>query len=274
MLRFIPSLPAALSQFWACLVGFSCCVFLVGCGESAGDDALRRAPIVLAASSLTEALSEAADVFAAKGNAAPLLSFASSSVLARQVEYGAPADVFISADNAWMDRVESAGLVVADSRVPLLTNRLVLIAPIDSIERGGLSLASGDGLAEIVGAGRIAMGEVESVPAGRYAKRLLFNLGLWDGLQSQIVPTENVRGALALVERGEVEFGLVYASDALASKRVKLIHEFAPEFQPEIIYPIGILKAGDSPLKSNFFAFLISDEAANIFARHGFGIVK
>lgn len=247
----------------AALMGGFACLVLAACALGDADQAA-RAPVILAASSLQESLEEAGRAFAARGNVAPSLSFASSAALARQIEYGAPADVFISADQAWMDRVDNLGLL-DQGRVNLLSNRLVLIVPIaDDKPQAGKQPV------DIIGEARIAIGDVESVPAGRYAKILLSNLGLWGRLKNQMVGSENVRAALALVERGEAEFGIVYATDAQASARVRIAYEFAQENQPEITYPMAMVAAGDSPQKAQLFAFLASDEARQIFARHGF----
>lgn len=253
-----------LNSSWRQLLLGACALMLTACGGAERP----QSPIILAASSLQEALTEVAQAFAEQGHEIPSLSFASSASLARQIEYGAPADLFISADQQWMDAVEQGGFVLNGQKADLLTNEIVLIAPI-----GGGAATDGD-ITEIIGDARIAIAEPESVPAGRYAKDVLTGLGAWDQLEAQMVPTQNVRAALALVERGEAEFGLVYASDALASSRVTIVRKFAAQVQPQIIYPLAILEAGPSPIKAELFAFLTSDEAHQIFVAHGFGIAR
>lgn len=266
MLRKSLSCLSFMRRIRLALAGFLTCCLLAACAQN-GDDGADHAPVVLAASSLQEALGVIASAYADKGNKAPLLSFASSASLARQIEYGAPADLFISADQQWMDRVENLGHVQNGGRADLLTNRLVLIAPLTHQDQPDSA-----NLAAMIGTERVAIGEAETVPAGRYAKALLTNLKLWEGLEGQMIGAENVRAALALVERGEADFGLVYASDAAASSRVKVIHEFAGDVQPEISYPLALLAAGTSAQAEGFFTFLTSDEAAQIFIAHGFGI--
>lgn len=234
-------------------------------GGSAEDGRDGAGPVVLAAASLQEALTEAASAWAAQGHPPPRLSFAASSALARQIEGGAPADLFLSADAEWMDRLDSAGLLRAGSRADLLANELVLIAPAPAA--GAPPPAAG--LAALA-AGRVAMADPEAVPAGRYARAALGHLGLWDAVAPRVVPAENVRAALALVERGEVGLGIVYATDALASSRVVVVHRFAPGSHPPIRYPVAILAAARHPDAPGLRAFLASPPAARIFARHGF----
>lgn len=234
---------------------------LPACGGAGGAD---RGPTVLAASSLQEALAEAGEAWRAQGHAAPVLSFAASSALARQVEQGAPADLFVSADEAWMDRLERADLLRAGTRTDLLSNRLVLIRPEGGRTRGL------DGL----GDGRLALADPDAVPAGRYAKAALESLGRWQEVASKLVPTENVRVALALVERGEAALGVVYATDAQASDSVEVVETFPEATHPPIRYPTALLATSTHPDAEALLAFLGSAEAQRIFARHGFGIAR
>lgn len=227
-----------------------------------------RGPVVLAAASLQEALTDAANAWAAQGHPKPLLSFAASSALARQVIAGAPADLFVSADEAWMDALAKAGQLRAGTRTILLGNRLVLIAPVSSRLR--LAPARGFPLAKALGAGRLALADPAAVPAGKYAKTALIRLGVWRSVATKVAPAENVRAALALVERGAAPLGIVYATDARASKAVRIVGIFPAASHPPIRYPVALLKASRHRDAAGFRAFLLSKQGRAIFARHGF----
>lgn len=227
-----------------------------------------RGPVVLAAASLQESLTEAANAWATKGHAKPVLSFAASSALARQVMAGAPADLFLSADEAWMDAVAKAGLLRAGTRTTLLGNRLVLIAPASSKAR--LTPARGFGLAKALGGGRLALADPGTVPAGKYAKAALTHLGVWSSVAARVAPAENVRAAMALVERGAAPLGIVYATDARASKAVRIVGIFPASSHPPIRYPVALLKGSRSKDTAGFRAFLLSKQGRAIFTRHGF----
>ena len=230
--------------------------------------AQERGLVVLAAASLQESLTEAADVWAAQGHAKPVISFAASSALARQVIAGAPADLFLSADEEWMDAVARAGSLRAGTRTTLLGNRLVLIAPAASKVR--LIPARGFPLARVLGSGRLAVADPNAVPAGKYAKAALTALGVWPSVAAKVAPAENVRAALALVERGAAPLGIVYATDARASKAVRIVGTFPASSHPPIRYPVALLKASRSKDAAGFRAFLLSKQGRAIFARHGF----
>lgn len=223
-----------------------------------------RAPLVLAAASLQESMNAAADAWARKGHPRPTLSFAASSALARQVAAGAPADLFVSADEPWMDDVERRGLIVAGTRAPFLGNRLVLVAP-----RANPAIPLGE-LPRALGSGRLAMADPDSVPAGKYGKAALQKLGLWNAVAPRVVRAENVRAALAFVERGAAPFGVVYRTDARASPRVRVAATFPADSHPPIRYPLARLKASASPDAEPFRAFLLSREGRGIFTRFGF----
>ena len=227
-----------------------------------------RGPVVLAAASLQESLSEAADAWAAKGHPEPVLSFAASSALARQVIAGAPADLFLSADEPWMDAVAKADMLRAGTCAILLGNRLVLIAPAASKLR--LTPARGFPIARALGSGRLALADPDAVPAGKYAKAALTHLGAWRGVAAKIAPAENVRAAMALVERGAAPLGIVYATDARASKAVRVVGVFPASSHPPIRYPVALLKASRHRDAAAFRAFLFSKQGRAIFARHGF----
>lgn len=230
--------------------------------------AAERGPVVLAAASLQESLTEAADAWAAQGHARPVLSFAASSALARQAIAGAPADLFLSADEEWMDAVAKAGLLRRGTRTTLLGNRLVLIAPAASKLR--LTPARGFPLARALGDGRLALADPAAVPAGKYAKAALTYLGVWRGVAAKVAPAENVRAAMALVERGAAPLGIVYATDAKASRAVRVVGTFPAASHPPIRYPVAMLKASRHKDAAGFRAFLSSKRARAIFARHGF----
>jgi len=232
--------------------------------------AQQRGPLVLAAASLQEALSDAAKAWTAKRRPEPVLSFAASSALARQIEAGAPADLFISADEEWMDHVAAKGLIRPGTRATFLTNRLVLIAPAAS--KAQLTIGRNFPLARALGQGRLAMADPDAVPAGKYGKAALSALGVWPGVEGRLARAENVRAALALVERGEAPFGIVYATDARASSRVRIVGTFPANTHPAITYPIATLKTSGNPQAEAFRRFLLSQEGKAIFARRGFAV--
>lgn len=229
-----------------------------------------RGPLVLAAASLQEALTEAGDRWAARKKARPVLSFAASSALARQIESGAPADIFISADEEWMNHVASKGLLRDGTRRSFLANRLVLIAPANS--KAGLTIRRNFPLARALGNGRLAMANPDAVPAGKYGKAALQTLGVWSSVERKVARAENVRAALALVERGEAPFGIVYATDARASRKVRVVGTFPADTHPAITYPIAMLKTSRHRDAMAFQHFLTSREGKAIFARYGFSV--
>jgi molybdate transport system substrate-binding protein len=227
-----------------------------------------KAPLVLAAASLQESLTAAADAWAAKGHAKPTLSFAASSALARQIDAGAPADLFISADEPWMDDVQKNGYVIAGTRVSFLTNRLVLIAPATS--KGMVAIKPGFPLASALGDGKLAMADPDSVPAGKYGKAALSQLGVWPAVEAKVARGDSVRAALAFVERGEAPYGIVYETDAKASKAVRIVGIFPESSHPPITYPVARLKSAGSPEAEGFRRFLLSGAGKAIFQRYGF----
>lgn len=228
-----------------------------------------KPPLVLAAASLQESMTAAAEAWAAKGHPKPVISFAASSALARQIEAGAPADLFVSADEPWMDEIEKKGLIRPGTRVSFLANDLVLVARAGT--KGNVTIRKGFPLARILGGGRLAIADPEAVPAGRYAKAALTNLGVWPQVANRIAGAESVRAALALVERGQAPYGIVYSTDARASKEVRLAGVFPASSHPPITYPIALLKSSTSPDAEGFRRFLISKEGTAIFRRFGFG---
>ena len=227
-----------------------------------------RGPVVLAASSTIEAMQEVADYWQAKGHARPVMSFASSATLARQIQRGAPADVFLSADEAWMNELERDGLLRPGTRRDLLGNTLVLIS--GPAARSPVRWDGSGPIGAVVEGGRIAIADAESVPAGRYARAILESRDEWEDLRDSTVSAESVRAALALVERGQAEFGIVYRTDSLASPGVSELGAFTPLADLPIHYPVAVIDSGTHNDAEAFVSFLASTEGRAIFARYGF----
>ena len=228
-----------------------------------------KPPLVLAAASLQESLTAVAQAWASRGHPQPLLSFGASSALARQIESGAPADLFISADEDWVDELQSRKLVRPGSRVSFLDNRLVLIAP--KASRLSLPITRGFPIARALGSGRLAIADPTAVPAGKYAKAALTRLGVWQAVEPKLAPAENVRAALAFVERAEVPLGIVYETDAIASTKVRIIGRFPANSHPRISYPVVVLRSSTNLDAEGFRQFLIASAGKSIFRRFGFG---
>lgn len=229
--------------------------------------------VVFAAASLKNALDEAAATFTAETGTDVTLAYAGSSALARQIEAGAPADVFISANVAWMDWLAARERIVHASRRDLLGNRLVLIA----VGRGSpqIALEPGATLDTRLDEGRIAMALVDAVPAGIYGKAALTALGAWDALAPRVAQADNVRAALALVARGEAPYGIVYATDAAATDDVTVVAEFPAASHPPIVYPAAVVaETADAAAAAEFIAFLASDAARPLFERQGFTVIE
>jgi molybdate transport system substrate-binding protein len=227
---------------------------------------------VFAAASLKEALDEQASKFEADTGSKVVVSYAGSNALAKQIEAGAPADVFLSADVDWVDYLDKHKLIRPGTRVDLLRNRLVLIAPADS--PASLRIAPGFGLAAALGAGRLAMANPDSVPAGKYGRDALRSLGIWTAIEPHMARAENARAALLLVARGEAPFGLVYATDALADRKVRVVDTFAESTHAPIVYPVAIVASSRSRYAQRFVDSLASPAARAIWARHGFTMAK
>lgn len=228
-----------------------------------------RGPLVLAASSLQEALSAAADAWARKGHPRPVLSFAASSALARQIEAKAPADLFVSADEEWMDYLAQRKLITAGTRTSFLTNRLVIVVKAGSRTR--FDVRPGFALAAALGGGRLALADPDAVPAGRYARAALTALKVWPAVQGSLARAENVRAALALVARGAAPLGVVYATDARAEPAVRVAGWIPASAHQPITYPAARLTASTHPDAEGFRRFLISAEGKAVFVRFGFG---
>jgi molybdate transport system substrate-binding protein len=228
--------------------------------------------VVFAAASLKNALDEIAAAWAKDtGKPVPRISYAASSALARQMEQGAPADLFISADLDWMDYAAGKNLIRPDSRFNLLGNKIVLIAPRDS-RTTTLALTGGD-LAKALAGGKLSMGNVDAVPAGKYGKAALEKLGAWTSVKDSIAQAENVRAALVLVARGEAPLGIVYSTDAVAEPGVKVVATFPADSHPPITYPAALARESKNADASSFLDFLRSAKARAVFEKQGFTVL-
>jgi molybdate transport system substrate-binding protein len=226
---------------------------------------------VFAAASLKNALDEVSAAWTAETGKATANSYAASSALAKQIEGGAPADVFISADLDWMAYLTGKKLVTEGSVVKLLGNTLVLVAPADSTATA--TIAPGFDLAGVLKGGRLAVCDVKTVPAGKYAKAALEKLGAWASVENSLAQAENVRAALKLVATGEAPAGIVYQTDANEENKVRVLGTFPAGSHPAIIYPAGLVATSHNPDAAGFLAFLQSAEALAIFKAHGFIIL-
>ena len=233
--------------------------------------AAARDVTVFAAASLTGALTAVAAAYKARTGAAVTLVFDASSTLARQIEQGAPADIFFSADTDWMAYLQERGLVAAGSRMDLLGNRLVLIAANDAVPAP--KIVPGFVLARALGDRKLAMADPAAVPAGKYGKAALTTLGVWDSVRAKVVPAENVRVALEYVARGEAAYGIVYATDAAIAPGVRLAGVFPQSAYPVIVYPVALTKDAN-PGARGFLNFLSGDQARAIFEKAGFTVRK
>jgi molybdate transport system substrate-binding protein len=241
---------------------------MVAGGSGAGEQDARPVT-VYAAASLSKVLEELGGSYQRATGHSVVFSYASSATLARQIESGAQADIFFPADTEWMAYLQARQLINAASRSDLLGNALVLIAPADSPLR--LRIAPHFALAAALAGGRLAIGDPESVPAGRYARAALVALGVWPSVSSRLVRADNVRAALMFVARGEAPVGIVYRSDALGEGQVRVLDTFAPHLHPPIIYPVALTAAAD-PAAQRFLDFLRSAAASRVFLRYGFSL--
>jgi molybdate transport system substrate-binding protein len=245
----------------------ACMAALVFAGIAQADEPKKPELLVFAAASLTNVLGELAAAWEKSSGVRVKLSFAASSVLARQIEAGSNADVFISADQEWMDYLQTRDLVAKPSRVDLVRNRLVLIAPANSkIE---LEIKHGFDLAGALAGGRLSTGDPDMVPVGRYARSALTSLGVWDQVAGRLVRADNVRSAVTFVSRGEAPLGIVYATDAQIDKKVKVVATFPDNSHDPITYPAAAT-ATAGPGAAGFLAFLRSKVAAPTWNKFGF----
>ena len=227
--------------------------------------------VVFAAASLKNALDDATHGFEQQGGAPVKISYAASSQLARQIESGAPADIFISADLAWMDYLQKRNLVQPATRKNLLGNRLVLVAPAGSGVK--VEIKPGFDLVAMLKGGRLAMADPASVPAGKYGKAALQKLGVWESVAPHIAGAENVRAALLFVDRKETPLGVVYATDAASDPKVEIAAVFPEDSHPPIIYPVALTATSNNPEAAKFLAFLESPAAKPAFAKQGFTVL-
>jgi molybdate transport system substrate-binding protein len=230
-------------------------------------DARNPAITVFAAASLTDVLQDLGDAFTSETSIPVRFSFAASSTLARQLENGSPADMFFSADLQWMDYLQARALIQPATRHDMLGNQLVLIAPLDS--KVTLKIEPHFPLAATLGKGRLTTGDPDSVPVGRYAKEALTALGVWDAVAARLVRADSVRSALAFVDRGEAQLGIVYATDALVDKNVRLVDAFPASSHAPIIYPAA-LTAAAKPDAAKFLAYIRGPAGDLAFKRYGF----
>ncbi|OJU11722.1 MAG: molybdate ABC transporter substrate-binding protein [Caulobacterales bacterium 68-7] len=258
---------AAVSRRWALVVALVLSAALPLAGPVAA-----RAPVtVLAAASLKDVMDAQAAAFRQSTGNEVRLSYAASSALARQVEAGAPADIFMSADSDWMDYVQQRNLLKPGTRRDLLTNRLALIAPARSTVR--LTVGRNMPLARALGGGRLAMAAPE-VPAGRYGRAALTSLGVWSSVEGRVASADNVRAALAYVSRGETPLGVVYDTDAKADPGVRIVGLFPPGSHPPIVYPAAVLARSEEPVAQRFLDYLGTPAAEAVFRMYGFTVLR
>lgn len=226
--------------------------------------------VVFAAASATDVMNELGTLYRKNGLGSIKGSYASSSTLAKQIEQGAPADVFLSANTRWMDYLEEKNLLAKGTRSNLLRNRIVLIVPKDS-KAADCDIREGADVLSLLGKdGRLAVGDPAHVPVGMYGKQALEKLNLWDSVKDRVAPAKDVRAGLTLVERGEAPLGLVYGSDVAASDKVRVIGVFPADSHPEIVYPVAAIAGGREDAAWKFLAFLATPEAGAIFKKYGF----
>ncbi|WP_152044574.1 molybdate ABC transporter substrate-binding protein [Aureimonas psammosilenae] len=233
--------------------------------------AQEKGPTVFAAASLKNALDDINAAWTKTSGKTATVSYAASSALAKQIEAGAPADIFFSADLDWMDALAKKDLIKADSRTSLLGNSIVLVAPADNATP--IDIKPGFPLAASLKDGRLAMGSVASVPAGKYGKAALEKLGVWDSVSTRIAEAENVRAALLLVSRGEAPLGIVYKTDAAADNGVAVVGTFPADSHPAIVYPVALTASAQNKDAQGFLDFLKSAEAKGLFERQGFTVL-
>ncbi len=228
--------------------------------------------VIFAAASLKSALDETTANWVKKsGTPAPKISYGPSNGLAKQIEQGAPADLFLSADLDWIDYAAGRNLIKPETRIHLLANRLALIAPADS--PAVVTIAAGVDLAPALGVGRLAMADVDAVPAGKYGKAALEKLDVWTSVAPHVAEADNVRGALAFVARGEAPFGIVYGTDAKAEPGVRVVGTFPADSHAPIVYPLARIRASTNPEAQRLLDFLVSPEAKAIFEAAGFTVL-
>lgn len=258
--------------FWLAMV----CLWVYMSSPGLVNGASTPTPVmVFAAASTTNAVTEIAKLFSDKHEIRVTPSFASSSTLAKQIQNGAPAAVYISANKKWMDFLEEKQQIEPASRFDLLSNRIVLIAPVDQAITFDLVPGGGDPAGHLIGylgGHRLAMGDPAHVPAGIYGQQALETLGIWDRIENKIARAKDVRSALMLVARREAPLGLVYATDAAISKRVRVVGTFPLDSHPPIVYPVALVSGNSTPAAQAFVDFLKTSEAKTVFEKYGFTV--
>ena len=245
-------------------------VLLAPCGLTPAVRAAESESVtVFAAASATNAVNDIGKLFAEKGKGTIAPSYASSSTLAKQIENGAPASVFISADEPWMNYLEERKLIEPGSRFNLLGNKLVLIAPSGS-SLNKVEIGPKMDLIKLLGDGKLATGDPDHVPVGKYAKAALEKLGMWNQIESKLARAADVRGALTLVERGEAPLGIVYSTDAAITLKVKVVGFFPADSHPKIVYPTALVAGKASAAAKSYLEFLKTPEAKAVFEKYGF----
>jgi molybdate transport system substrate-binding protein len=260
------------SRSWIKLVTTAVAAAWLGVAVAAAPAAAADKIRVFAAASMKNALDAADAAWTQRSGKEVTVSYAASSALAKQLEGGAPADIFISADTDWMAYVSKKNLIKADTEIQLLGNQIVLVAAKDKAKP--VEIKQGLDLAALLGDGRLAMGQVDSVPAGKYGKAALEKLGLWSSVESKVAGAESVRAALALVSRGEAPYGIVYQTDAASDPGVAIVGTFPADSHPPIIYPMAITADSKNKDVDAYFDFLKSSKAAPFFEHEGFTILK
>ena len=254
-------------RFWISFVVGATVVSGIGPATAQGRDVL-----VFAAASLKNALDDVARQWQAETGKKVVVSYAASNNLIKQIELGAPADIFISADIDWMNYGQQKNLIKPETRANLLGNRIVLIAPKSSTV--SIKVEKGFDLAAALDGGRLAMGNVDAVPAGKYGKAALEKLGAWDGVKNRVAQAESVRAALLLVSRGETPLGIVYQTDAASEPDVRIVGTFPQDSHPPIIYPVALTKDSTNPGAVEFLKYLRSRAARPAFERQGFAVLE
>ncbi len=254
-------------RFWISLLVGATLASGVGPAAAQGRDVL-----VFAAASLKNALDDVASQWQRETGKRVAISYAASNNLIKQIEQGAPADIFISADPDWMDYGQQKNLIKPETRANLLGNSIALIAPKDSTL--SIKIEKGFDLTAALNGGRLAMGNVDAVPAGKYGKAALEKLGAWEGVKDRIAQAENVRAALLLVARNEAPLGIVYQTDAVSDPGVRIIGTFPDDTHPPIIYPAAMTKDSDNASAADFLKYIRSPAARPAFERQGFNVLE
>ena len=254
------------------ITGLAAALLLASSGGQASARAQGGDLVVFAAASLKNALDAVNAQWQKETGKKAIVSYAASSALAKQIEQGAPAQMFLSADLDWMDYVAQKNLIKPDTRSNLLGNRIVLIAPKDTAQ--SVEIKAGFDLAKVLGDGRLAMANVDAVPAGKYGKAALEKLGAWANVSSKVAQAENVRAALLLVSRGEAPAGIVYQTDAAADANVKIIGVFPEDTHPRVIYPIALTANAAHPDAANFLTYIKSVKAKSLFEAQAFTVLN